>query len=255
MKVNLFCRSIRGGDLKHIKKTIFALLLGKFDSMRMKSFFVTLFFVALCLLVVACAAPRGNTALLRGKLRVPEDGKYYKEQLLALERDSLSVIPYTNWAQFRKAYFKCKLANIRNFNVASNVSIELNNVKKFGTEANAAQYAYEVLEHDYTNIAAHNLIANNLSIYHTVRTFHAAVRNALVKSIINSGDGSSPEKAMVVIGVVEEYEALKELGLQPVSQNLVQIGKHHYDVFAAVDVNGEKRDVYFLIDEFYGMFY
>lgn len=225
------------------------------SSMRFATHFMTLLGLALCLLLTACAAPRGNTALLRGKLYVPEDGKYYKDQLQALERDSLSVVKFINWAQFRKAYFKCKLANTKSFNVASNVSIELNNAKKFGTEANAAKYAYEVLEHDYTNIAAHALIANNLSIYPTVREFHAAVKNALVMSIINSGDGSSPERAMVVIGVAEEYEALKVLQLVPQGQRLVHIGKHHYDVISVVDMDGEKREIYFLIDEFYGMFY
>jgi hypothetical protein len=207
------------------------------------------------LLLAACSVNRGNSALLRGKLVVPEEGTYYKKQLEAIERDSLSAIPYTNWRQFRTAFFKCRLANPSNLGVPLKTTLELTKTANGSYEADAAKLAYDILERDYTSIAAHAALSKNLSIYPTVREFHEAVKNALVKSIVNSGDGKSPETAMYVIGVAEEYEALQELGLTQESQRLEQKNNRHYDVFAARDSTGEKRDVYFAVDEFYGMFY
>lgn len=193
--------------------------------------------------------------MLRGKLVVPEEGTYYKKQLEAIERDSLSAIPYTNWRQFRTAFFKCRLANPSNLGVPLKTTLELTKTANGSYEADAAKLAYDILERDYTSIAAHAALSKNLSIYPTVREFHEAVKNALVKSIVNSGDGKSPETAMYVIGVAEEYEALQELGLTQESQRLEQKNNRHYDVFAVRDSTGEKRDVYFAVDEFYGMFY
>ncbi|WP_297946128.1 DUF4919 domain-containing protein [uncultured Fibrobacter sp.] len=211
--------------------------------------------LVMLLLLAACSVNRGNTALLRGKLVVPEEGTYYKKQLEAIERDSLSAVPYTNWRQFRTAFFKCRLANPSNLGVPLKTTMELTKAANGSYEGDVAKLAYDILERDYTSIAAHAALSKNLSIYPTVREFHGAVRNALVKSIVNSGDGKSPETAMYVIGVAEEYEALQELGLTQESQRLEQKNNRHYDVFAARDSTGEKRDVYFAVDEFYGMFY
>ena len=211
--------------------------------------------LVMLLLLAACSVNRGNTALLRGKLVVPEEGTYYKKQLEAIERDSLSAVPYTNWRQFRTAFFKCRLANPSNLGVPLKTTMELTKAANGSYEGDVAKLAYDILERDYTSIAAHAALSKNLSIYPTVREFHGAVRNALVKSIVNSGDGKSPETAMYVIGVAEEYEALQELGLTQESQRLEQKNNRHYDVFAARDSRGEKRDVYFAVDEFYGMFY
>ncbi len=221
--------------------------------MKRKWFGISAFI--LLLLLAACSVNRGNSALLRGKLVVPEEGTYYKKQLEAIERDSLSAIPYTNWRQFRTAFFKCRLANPSNLGVPLKTTLELTKTANGSYEADAAKLAYDILERDYTSIAAHAALSKNLSIYPTVREFHEAVKNALVKSIVNSGDGKSPETAMYVIGVAEEYEALQELGLTQESQRLEQKNNRHYDVFAVRDSTGEKRDVYFAVDEFYGMFY
>ena len=159
------------------------------------------------LLLAACSVNRGNSALLRGKLVVPEEGTYYKKQLEAIERDSLSAIPYTNWRQFRTAFFKCRLANPSNLGVPLKTTLELTKTANGSYEADAAKLAYDILERDYTSIAAHAALSKNLSIYPTVREFHGAVKNALVKSIVNSGDGKSPETAMYVIGDARIPEA------------------------------------------------
>lgn len=205
--------------------------------------------------LTGCVNRLGNTALLNDKLPVSEEAEYYKVQLQALVRDSISAVPFTNWTQFRKAFFKCRLENPENFGVPSKKSMDLMTAVHGGYETKYAQIAYDILEHDYTSIAAHDELANNLSIYPKVREYHAAVRDALQKSIINSGDGLTPETALFVIGAIEEYQTLTAMGLTPEGQRLVQKDKRHYDVFTARNKEGATREVYFAVDTFYGMFY
>lgn len=211
--------------------------------------------VASMALLAGCASHQGNTALLNNKLSVSEEGKYYKVQLQALVRDSLPAVQFTNWLQFRKAFFKCRLENPRNFGVPSGLSIDLMHAQRGGYEDQLAKKAYDILEHDYTSIAAHDELSRNLTIYPKVREFHAAIRDALLKSIVNSGDGKSAESAIFVISIVEEYQTLSVMGLVPAGQRLEHKGNHHYDVLIARDQDGATHEVYFAIDTFYGMFY
>lgn len=206
-------------------------------------------------LLSGCVSRLGNTALLNDKIAVSEKAEYYKVQLEAMVRDSISAVPYTNWKQFRTAFFNCKLENPDNFGVPSQAAVDLMNARQEGYQAKYAKIANDILERDFTSISAHNELANNLSIYPKVREFHAAVRDALLKSIINSGNGTTVETAMYVISVAEEYEVLHAMGLISEGQSLLQKGKHHYDVIKARDEAGTVREVYFAIDEFYGMFY
>ncbi|MBM3981832.1 MAG: hypothetical protein FJ304_16465 [Planctomycetes bacterium] len=69
-------------------------------------------------------------------------------------------------------------------------------------------------------------------------------------------DGSSPEKAIVVGSVGEEYEWMRRNcpGWQPVMQALSEIGGKPYDVHTLRDERGEERTVYFNISGFFGKF-
>jgi hypothetical protein len=79
--------------------------------------------------------------------------------------------------------------------------------------------------------------------------FHTSVLRGLANSIYTSGDGSSPEKAMVVISVPEEYFVITANGLKLVKQKSLTVNGHDYD---AMDVEnkktGEKKTLYFNID-------
>jgi hypothetical protein len=75
-----------------------------------------------------------------------------------------------------------------------------------------------------------------------------AIAAAIFKSMMRDGNGKSPEQAIVVISVAEEYALMAALGRRVVRQRLMSAGKHAYD---ALDTTGPKGDTvtfYFQID-------
>ena len=67
-------------------------------------------------------------------------------------------------------------------------------------------------------------------------------------------DGSSPENAVVVGSVEEEYVWMERHcpGFRPGAQSLQEIEGKPYDVLTWQDSGGEERTVYFDISEFFG---
>jgi hypothetical protein len=67
-------------------------------------------------------------------------------------------------------------------------------------------------------------------------------------------DGSSPEKAIVVQSVGEEYQwVLRNCpGFQPAMQTLQHINGKPHDVLRLQNQSGEERTVYFDISGFFG---
>lgn len=75
---------------------------------------------------------------------------------------------------------------------------------------------------------------------------------AVLQSILNSGDGQSPETAYVVINIPEENAVLDQFSLRKDKQALMEQNGKHYDVVTAQDKSGKKHTLYFDIDHFYG---
>jgi hypothetical protein len=67
-------------------------------------------------------------------------------------------------------------------------------------------------------------------------------------------DGSSPENAIVVGSVAEEYAWMQRhcAGFRPGMQSLQEIGGKPYDVLTWHNAKGEERTVYFDISGFFG---
>ncbi len=79
--------------------------------------------------------------------------------------------------------------------------------------------------------------------------FHEFVLSGLIRSILQSGDGQSPETAFVVINVREEYILMELLGLTMQKQSVLESGGHIYDRLEVVDSEtGEERELYFNVD-------
>jgi hypothetical protein len=75
---------------------------------------------------------------------------------------------------------------------------------------------------------------------------HELCAQALLASVMTSGDGRTLETAFVVIGVWEEYDLLNALGLQTVRQALVPVGEQSVDHMTVVaGVDSESFDLYF----------
>jgi hypothetical protein len=77
---------------------------------------------------------------------------------------------------------------------------------------------------------------------------HGEIWIGLFRSIIDTNDGKSPERAFNVITIREEYSVLQTLGFRVRSQSLIPIAGHSYDVFEGTDRNGAPQSIYFQVD-------
>lgn len=100
-----------------------------------------------------------------------------------------------------------------------------------------------VLESDYLDIDAHMFagLAYEKTKQAEKAAFHRAVARGLLHSILASGNGTTPEKAFVVISVDEEYSVLRYLGLRSDEQSLVETGGHSYDALTASDIQTHQK--------------
>jgi hypothetical protein len=79
--------------------------------------------------------------------------------------------------------------------------------------------------------------------------YHQYVARGIIESILESGDGKSPETAYVVIAVPEEYVILSVLGVRVEVQQWDEINGHNYDFFEVIDQQtDDKSTIYFNID-------
>ncbi|MEA3447087.1 MAG: DUF4919 domain-containing protein [Bacteroidota bacterium] len=77
---------------------------------------------------------------------------------------------------------------------------------------------------------------------------HSLYYNQLIKSILQSGDGTSAASAYIIINVSEEYRVIEYLNMEMQSQKLITKNGHYYDLLDAIDSTGNKSSVYFNID-------
>ena len=115
----------------------------------------------------------------------------------------------------------------------------------------ALKLAEKALKASYVDIDAH--VAASLAYKGlgdaSKEAFHKAVYLGLIKSILKSGDGKTPETAYVVISTHEEYTILNALGLKFTGQALNHIGGHAFDVMSIADPKTDFTGrVYFNID-------
>jgi hypothetical protein len=79
--------------------------------------------------------------------------------------------------------------------------------------------------------------------------YHRYVLDGLIGSMLQSGDGKTPESAFVVVLIEEEYVILAVLQIADADQAQRDIGGQFYDVFNSVDPQTNSPvEVYFNID-------
>jgi hypothetical protein len=104
----------------------------------------------------------------------------------------------------------------------------------------------EVLQTDYLNPVAHFAAAIS---YRQMRmgalaTYHAAVLNAVIRSVRKSGDGKTQKTAFVVINVAEASMVLRAMNLTVVDSSRLKVGKKVYSKIEATDPDDKKVTVY-----------
>lgn len=115
----------------------------------------------------------------------------------------------------------------------------------------ALKLAMQILDQNYIAPDAHMvaLYAYEALGQQTEADFHRYVLRGLIKSVLASGDGKSPETAFTVVLIDEEYMVLSVLGIEDASQRLIEDQGHWYDVFEGVDTASKTQvTLYFNID-------
>ena len=70
----------------------------------------------------------------------------------------------------------------------------------------------------------------------------------LIRTILATGDGKTPETAFAVIAVAEEYAIIGALGLKRGQQALINKDGHSYDLMRVTTKDGAMERLYFNID-------
>lgn len=79
-----------------------------------------------------------------------------------------------------------------------------------------------------------------------------AKADAILASILSTGNGETAETAFEVINIIEEYAVLEHFKLEKVSQSLV-VGKNKtYDLLTVKTEDGIEKSIFFDISLFYG---
>ncbi len=69
------------------------------------------------------------------------------------------------------------------------------------------------------------------------------------QDIAHSGNGATPESAIHVIAISEEYDWLRVKNLRMTRQSLIKNGNDRYDAIEANDANGHSQTVYFAVTQ------
>lgn len=154
-----------------------------------------------------------------------------------------------DYAAFRLAY-----ATSPKYAPYGSVQVMANTMKKAyiaGDCPTAMARAKDVFEANFVQIDAHMVAAlchKKAGNEEAARQEHT-VFMGLMKSVLKSGDGRSPETAFVVISIDEEYRAMEALSLTPVSQALVHQRGSTFDRFEAKKRDsGQPVTLYFNVD-------
>jgi len=105
-----------------------------------------------------------------------------------------------------------------------------------------------ILEKEYVDMDAHRicLLSYGKIGDKKLAEHHWQVYSGLLNSVLNSGDGKSPESAYRVIKVREEYILLNEQGYEVEKQSLVSGKLGNCDLMEIKDTKtGEKLNLYF----------
>ncbi|MBS1913912.1 MAG: DUF4919 domain-containing protein [Bacteroidetes bacterium] len=111
--------------------------------------------------------------------------------------------------------------------------------------------ALEAIDRNYLDVRAHILasIAAHKLGNDSAWKHHRFVFGGIIRSILGSGDGETPETAYEVISVDEEYATLSALGLEPRGQSIDHDAGHTLDVLKAMNPDTKAvRKIYFNAD-------
>lgn len=177
-----------------------------------------------------------------------EEGDDYVAYVKLLERGA----QLDNYLDFRISFLTSDFYYSPERLNAENIEEQMFTAQAKGDMRKAAEYAAELLQENYTHIIAHLVMAE---YYDTINSEVLAERYAsigikLLNTILESGDGTSPEDAYVIFGEEEEMSVLGHLGGEIMDQEIIDIESKYYSIVTLNQEDGVKK-VYFDISEFF----
>jgi hypothetical protein len=193
--------------------------------------------------VISIIMMTGATNIMAGQNEAGAD--VYNSLVNKLKNNDLNV----DFQALRFAYTKTE--NYKPYGGDDNIKDAAFDALKKKNYPEAVRQAQSVLERNYVDLDVHLLCrtayreTGNLEKY----TFHSSILKGLVGSLYASGDGTAPEKAIIVISVSEEYFIMNANGLKSIKNTTFAANGHNYD---KIDVENkktaEKKVIYFNID-------
>ena len=117
-----------------------------------------------------------------------------------------------------------------------------------GDYGKALVVAESILATNYVDIEAHLASAESMRALGdpSKANYHGAIARGLVESIRTYASGRTPDSAIVVISILEEYMLLASQGLERKMQALTTCGGHPCDLLESVErASGKTRRLYF----------
>ena len=163
-------------------------------------------------------------ALLCGNARAAEPS--YDDYVAQVKAGKIDI----DYTGFRLAY--AASSKYAPYDTIENVS-KLKKAYDAGDCPSAMAHAKEVFEINFVHMEAHKIAAFCLKKAGNEEEARReyAMFLGLFSSVLKSGDGKSPETALVVIAVDEEHIVLETAALTPVKQALVNHGGSAFDRF------------------------
>lgn len=197
--------------------------------------------------IIAIIAITAATIVIIGKNAAAADfsNPDYYELVKKLKNNDMNI----NFQALRLSYTKTQ--DYKPYGAddsAKDAAFAALNKKNFAEAASQAELA---MENNFVDLNAHMMcrIAYREMGNSKKYNFHNAVLKGLVDSLYASGDGTTPEKAIVVISVPEEYFLLNANGLKSIRNTLFTQNSHNYDKMDVENkTTGEKTVIYFNID-------
>lgn len=185
--------------------------------------------------------------LLASNVRAANEADY--QTLLGRIKNGETV----DYTQLRQAYVNSPDYDPYSFNVRE-PSAEMHKSARQDDCKTALNYAKRVLDMQFLAIDAHNIAGycHEKLGRKDAATQERAIARGLIQSIVESGDGKTPETAFIVVTLEEQYALIMAMRLQRRSKSLIYHDGHSYDVHEVAQssdgASGMSIKLYFRID-------
>jgi hypothetical protein len=174
--------------------------------------------------------------------------EYYYVSKKMLEKENVDSIGNVNYLKFRYSYFLAK-QNENGLYIPTEMQTEYREAMQTGNFSQVESVTKKMMNLEYTDIKAHIMYAYALEKQNKDSKFHRMLADALIQSILSTGNGKSEETAFHVFQIEDEYAIINLFQLQLKNQVLSENDNHSFDIMTCENRDGNDIILYFDITE------